>query len=512
MTSPPITTADELYLIIDAHVQLGQMRAAWKRVRQAPLQPGDDGGPTRAQAIRVLLSVAFGGQFQCTLDKLQHSSIAYAVTPDSRPLAPAVERLAYIQFLPEESSIIHDFVIAPPATMPYPTQNLLIEWLANRLIGEGRYAQALQLLKRPAPGVLTAQARDTRKRLVHGLSLLLHDVQKSVLDLADDDLVEDDAVMVVDDRGVDVAAIPWLHPTEPPTLPPARSLVEAQSLAEARAKAAEPTSLSALNLPLTASPQLRRVNHDASDVQTDRIIMKNILGAVRSREATPKSGRRAGGDYADLPSASPFVSPLHAPNRQTPQSATGTPVRRVQSNAFGGGSPTTGGYEQTSSWAASVLGASSARSTPRPVTLPSPAPSRRNETPTQPPKPKRQQQPRRTSPPPARHQSTTPEPVTQPAPPKTPELRIPGSFDAAAETEVDALAPLDDVHEPEMMQVESRAPSLVPKRRPSKGPPSAASASETPRRSKRLSVRPESPRPSTSKKPARTPRTSKKRA
>ena len=155
------------------------------------------------------------------------------------------------------------FVRSPPGGLP--ERELVIDWAVARLIAESRHAQARDLLlDAPALPSSLSELRDQRRQTVRALDLVLQGGRD--LDLGydlDAPILASKAAAAPADMSMDVDLTQpaWASPA-PKALAgtPPRSVLEARQQADQRAKASRPPSLSARDLPTSASPgQLPRV-------------------------------------------------------------------------------------------------------------------------------------------------------------------------------------------------------------------------------------------------------------
>lgn len=438
LARPTIVEAEDVALVVEALVLEGRAQQALGWVRRAAPVPSS---PERANSLRSLLVAAFSASVSLC-------RVLIAAAGRERPVASTLQQLLSLPLEPEEDAVMLAFARAPPGGLP--RRELVTDWAVARLIAESRHAQARDLLlDAPALPSSLSDLRDQRRQTIRALDLVLHGGRD--LDLGYDldapvVAAKSTGAGVADERmDVDLTQPAWASPA-PKALSatPPRSALEARQQADQRAQASRPPSLSARDLPTSASPHLPRV---------------------------PSSG---------LPPLSTSASPFRKPAsflQQALNSPGGSAVGSPRGSRMSSVQP---GSPAPSSRVSLPQQSTPRRSVDAP---PSPAPA-----PAPPPTPKPQPAPKssKARPPPAKKQARkapTPEPEPEPEPVEE-DVDPPGAWQGEADDE-DAMEIMD---EPTPLVETSPAASRRPARKTRAGSVASDAGDDgaTPRRSTRI--------------------------
>ena len=228
--------------------------------------------------------------------------------------------MLYLPLQAEEDAIISDWVVKK-STLQLPSRSIstILQWNTSRLVAQGRYAEAIQVLTKAVDGLKTSgeayrRAQDSLKELYAALPPMM----QSLVGLSAKAGQQNDGIKqsTTESASGRVAQAPWL-PQPQAHLPAPRSLLDAQSNAATVTRAAQGGSkLDAITqLPMSAGSGLRGTQTDASIAPSGRKDSRlGLLSAVRRADSPAK----ATAQDSTLRDASPFRTQRGSPFPNSP--------------------------------------------------------------------------------------------------------------------------------------------------------------------------------------------------
>lgn len=224
------------------------------------------------------------------------------------PVPHHLQALLSHPFTPAEDTLVTAFCLSPPS--PLISSTLTADWRLSKLIAEGRALDALRFwskakAKKDSSGGI--KGSDERERLLRAIHATLTEVQRNELALEADDFSSStfSPSSQSEPQKSNIAQPAWapLPPSLPTPSTPSRG---ARLVLPSRPSPSKPHQPQSTELPLSASPFLRREKPlvSSSDGGVLGGVQKSVLRAMREAEiATPEKKREqsiVGSPFASL--------------------------------------------------------------------------------------------------------------------------------------------------------------------------------------------------------------------
>lgn len=243
----------------------------------------------------------------------------------AKPVAHHLQALLSHPFTPTEDALVTSFCLSPSSSSIPKT--LTADWRLSKFIAEGRPIDALRFWAQAKSSV---KPNDERERLLKAVHATLTEVQRNELALEADDYTP--AVASTSRTPSAATTSNITQPAWQPVPLPAPTPLPRNLIATPRTTAPPTSQPTPADLPLSASPFLRRENPLVSSVDGSAMggVQKSVLRALREGAAGNTSPFKSGGGLSDSPekasAGSPFRSAAVARESLFGSPRVGTPV------------------------------------------------------------------------------------------------------------------------------------------------------------------------------------------
>ncbi|ORY92593.1 nuclear pore complex assembly-domain-containing protein [Leucosporidium creatinivorum] len=202
---------------------------------------------------------------------------------NGRPVAHHLQALLSHPFTSAEDDLVTSFCLHPTSSTISPT--LAADWRLSKYIAEGRPIDALRFWSQAKA---TVPPNDERERLLKAVHATLTEVQRNALALEADDYASTPSTASTSRAPAAGLSSTITQPAWQPVPPPAPTPVPTNLIATPRKVAAPIPQPQPSDLPLSASPFLRREKPLVSSVDGSALggVQKSVLRALREGTST----------------------------------------------------------------------------------------------------------------------------------------------------------------------------------------------------------------------------------